>query len=73
MDKSDFSDIERELRYQDFMIRYLQEEQKKRREELNELEQKMLELKLIQDDLDRLQKDPRFQKLINLALERSTK
>jgi hypothetical protein len=73
MDKSDFSDIERELRYQDFMIRYLQEEQKKRREELNELEQKMLELKVIQDDLDRLQKDPRFQKLIKLALERSTK
>jgi len=73
MDKSDFSDIERELRYQDFMIRYLQEEQKKRREELNELEQKMLELKVIQEDLDQLQKDPRFQKLIKLALERSTK
>jgi hypothetical protein len=73
MDKSDFFDIERELRYQDFMIRYLQEEQKKRREELNELEQKMLELKVIQEDLDQLQKDPRFQKLIKLALERSTK
>ncbi|MFZ1897831.1 hypothetical protein [Methanoregula sp.] len=67
MDKSDFSDIERELRYQEFMIRYLQEEQKKRWEELHEIERKMSELDIIRENLEQLKNDPRFKKLVELA------
>ena len=37
MDTYDFSEIRRELDYQEFMIRYLQEEQKKRGEELDQI------------------------------------
>jgi len=45
MDPYDFSALRRELVYQEFMIHYLQEEQKKRWEELRALEQRLEELK----------------------------
>jgi|GEM_PF-4548537 hypothetical protein len=57
MDPYDYSAMRRELVYQEFMIRYLQEEQKKRWEELHELEQQLEELKA----------DPVFRKLMELA------
>ncbi|MDO8871175.1 MAG: hypothetical protein Q7V05_00380, partial [Methanoregula sp.] len=61
MDTYDFSAIERELRYQDFMIHYLQDEQKKRREELDKIER----------DLAKLQNDPKFIILVNLAAKKN--
>ena len=57
MDPYDYSAMRRELIYQEFMIHYLQEEQKKRWEELHELER----------TLEKLQADPKFKKMIELA------
>lgn len=57
MDPYDYSAMRRELVYQEFMIRYLQEEQKKRWEELHELELQ----------LENLKADPKFKKIIELA------
>jgi len=45
MDPYDFTALMRELVYQEFMIHYIQEEQKKRWEELRALEQRLEELK----------------------------
>jgi DeoR/GlpR family transcriptional regulator of sugar metabolism len=70
MDKDDFSAMRRELFYQEFMIRYLQDEQKRRWEELNELERVSNEIKR---DLERLQNDPSFKKLVKLAAKKSAK
>ncbi len=52
--------MRRELVYQEFTIRYLQEEQKKRWEELD----------AIKRDLTKLKNDPKFKKLIELAAKR---
>jgi len=57
MDPYDFSALRRELVYQEFMIHYLQEEQKKRWEELRALER----------DLEKLQADPKYQQLLKLV------
>jgi hypothetical protein len=57
MDTYDFSSMKRELAYQEFMIRYLQEEQKKRWEELRALEQ----------NLEKLKADPKYQQLLKLV------
>ena len=57
MDPNDFSALRRELVYQEFMIHYLQEEQKKRWEELRAIEQ----------DLEKLQADPKYQQLVKLV------
>jgi hypothetical protein len=73
MDKSDFAAIDRELRYQDFMIRYLQEEQKKRWQELNELERRLERIMETAGKLDRLKNDPQFKKLVMHVKTRKTK
>jgi biopolymer transport protein ExbB/TolQ len=57
MDPYDFSALRRELVYQEFMIHYLQEEQKKRWEELRALER----------DLEKLRTDPKYQQLLKLV------
>ena len=57
MNSYDFSALRRELIYHDFMIHYLQEEQKKRWEELRDFEKR----------LERLKADPAFRKLVELA------
>lgn len=57
MDPYDFSALRRELVSQGFMIHYLQEEQKKRWEELRAIEQ----------DLEKLQADPGYQQFLNLV------
>jgi hypothetical protein len=67
MDPYDFSAIRRELFYQEFMIHYLQEEQKKRWEELNELKRKLSELNIFRENLEQLRNDPRFKELVELA------
>jgi hypothetical protein len=78
MDKIYFPSLERELVYQRFMIYYLQEEQKKRREELNEIKQNLVKFK---NDLEKLrnnprfkelQKNPKFKELLDLAADIST-
>ncbi|MCX5855919.1 MAG: hypothetical protein NTZ24_15355 [Deltaproteobacteria bacterium] len=56
MDTYDFSSMRRELFYQEFMIHYLQEEQKKRWEELRAIER----------NLEKLEADPKFQQLLKL-------
>ena len=73
MEKPDFSDIKRELRYQDFMIHYLQEEQKKRQEELDSLWKRLEKLQKMKGDLERLQSDPKFKKLIKNMKNRRPK
>ena len=57
MDPYDFSAMKRELVYQEFMIHYLQEEQKKRWEELHAIER----------DLEKLKADPKYQQLLKLV------
>jgi len=57
MDPYDFSALRRELVYQEFMIYYLQEEQKKRWEELRALER----------DLEKLRANPKYQQLLKLV------
>jgi len=73
MEKPDFSDIRRELRYQDFMIHYLQEEQKKRQKELDSLWQRLEKLQEMKGDLERLESDPKFKNLIKLTKKRRPK
>ncbi|BBL69250.1 hypothetical protein [Methanoculleus chikugoensis] len=51
MDKDYFADLRKELLLHDFMISILQDEQNKRREELNELECKMKEIEKIFGEL----------------------
>ena len=66
MDSNDFSAMRKELFYQEFMIRYLQEEQKKRWEELRILQEKQKkwldELKAMEQDLEKLRADPKIKK-----------
>ena len=57
MDPYDFSAMRRELVYQEFMIHNLQEEEKKRWEELHALER----------DLEKLREDPKYQQLLKLV------
>jgi hypothetical protein len=57
MDLYDFSAMKRELVYQEFMIHYLQEEQKKRWEELHAIER----------DLEKLKANPKYQQLLKLV------
>jgi Na+/phosphate symporter len=70
MDPYDFSAMRRELAYQEFMIHYLQEEQKKRWEELRDLERNLEKLDDLKQELVKLQNDPKFKKLVEL-LEKS--
>jgi len=71
MDPDTISAIRRELFYHDFMLHYLQEEQKKRSEELRILEEKQKkwldELKTMEQDLEKLRADPKIKKLLELA------
>lgn len=55
----DLSDLRREMVMQGFMIMYLQEEQKKRWEELEQIKQKIKEL----------QNDPQFNRVRELIRE----
>jgi hypothetical protein len=57
MDTYDVSSMKRELVYQEFMIHYLQEEQKKRWEELRALER----------NLEKLKADPKYQQLLKFV------
>ena len=52
------------------MIRYLQEEQKKRWEELHEIERKMSELDIIRENLEQLKNDPRFKQTGGSSLKK---
>jgi len=61
MDKYDYSAIERELALQKIVIQYLQEEQKKRWEELDQ----------IKKDLKKLENNPKFKKLVKLAAKKN--
>jgi len=61
MDKYDYSAIERELALQKILIQYLQEEQKKRWEELDQ----------INKDLKKLENNPKFKKLVKLAAKKN--
>ena len=61
MDKYDYSAIERELALQKIVIQYLQEEQKKRWEELDQ----------INKDLKKLENNPKFKKLVKLAAKKN--
>lgn len=49
MDPYNFSDMRRELVYQEFMLHYLQEEQKKRWEKLNEIKRIWKQWKMIRN------------------------
>ena len=52
----DLSDLRREMVMQEFILMYLQEEQKKRREEIEKIKR----------DLAELQKNPKFKELLKI-------
>ena len=84
MNPSDFADIRRELLLHDLLLHYLQDEQKKRWEELHEVQKQHEELntliqtqaeevrELIQKN-EKLMQDPRVKELVQLLLKMKTK
>jgi hypothetical protein len=84
MNKDDFSAMRRELFYQEFMLHYLQDEQKKRWEELDEIKRNLAKLKeefpnleqnlsKLKEDYAKWQNNPKFKELMELAAKRSNK